>query len=217
MKNKTPEYCSRCKARLGDSTVSIYKNKKVHEVICYRCDQVELLENYIRSGEITTRLMMEGSMASYYVKEGHGFDGLRTEVRHIYEIYKDALLQIGRDVEEVHNKGREFEEKHWLPKLQAYYQNSPARGHSFATKDWKVLMWGSAGRVLLTFQDAKPQGKGKFGGAHVTLIFDETADYARGGVQGICATKEEALGLIQVAINGLGDMTPDKDVTLAGL
>lgn len=216
-----PEYCERCRSKLSEacSVVTIYKGKELkdREYICYRCSQIEQVEEYKRNGEISTSLMIDASMCAYHVKEGNSFARLRTEVRHHYELYMHQLCHIAEDVEEIHKKEREFEEKHWLPRIRKYWNDSSARGHSFVTEDWKALMWGSAGRVLITIQDTKPKERGKFGGAYISLIFDDSADYARGGIQGICATKEEAMALMQVAIDGLGDFTPDNEVTLAGL
>jgi hypothetical protein len=63
----------------------------------------------------------------------------------------------------------------------------------------KVMCGASAGRVLLTIQDRLDRNdpKNKFGGAHVTLIFDQGAGWPRGGVQGQAATREEAVGMIK--------------------
>lgn len=214
-----PEYCERCRSKLDEScsVVTIYKGQdfKDREYICYRCSQIEAVEEYRRNGEISTSLMIDASMCAYHVKEGRMFEGLRTEVKHHYELHYHTLCKIAEEVEEIHAKGREFEEKHWLPRIRKYWNDSSARGHSFVTEDWKALMWGSAGRVLITIQDTKL--KGKYGGAYVSLIFDDSADYARGGIQGICATREEGLGLVQAAIDGLGDFKEDNEVTLAGL
>lgn len=77
--------------------------------------------------------------------------------------------------------------------VKAYYEKSDTAAHSYYAEDFKVLMMGSAGRVLTTISDNKGS---KFGGANITLIYDETSDYPRGGIQSHVGTHKELLGLI---------------------
>lgn len=86
-----------------------------------------------------------------------------------------------------------------------------------AMEHMKIMMGGSAGRVLLTIQDRYSQGDPRsiYGGAWVTLIFDETSEYPRGGVQGHCATKDEALRLIQDCIDYMPALFPDNTLCIA--
>lgn len=74
---------------------------------------------------------------------------------------------------------------------------------STQTPSMKIMLGSSSGRVLLTLQDRFPQGdpQGIYGGAWISLIFDESADRPRGGIQGHCATKKEAIGMIQAITN----------------
>lgn len=83
-----------------------------------------------------------------------------------------------------------------------------------ATEHLKVLMGGSAGRVLITIQDRFPQGHPDsiYGGASVTIIFDESSPYPRGGVQNQCGTRDEVVGLIQACIDDMPALIPDSDV-----
>jgi hypothetical protein len=81
----------------------------------------------------------------------------------------------------------------------------------------KVMMGASAGRVLLTLQDRFKQGDPEsiYGGAWVTLIFDETAGHPRGGLQGQCATRDEAVALIQAVIDDMPKLVEDQEVWIA--
>jgi hypothetical protein len=85
-----------------------------------------------------------------------------------------------------------------------------------AMESLKVMTGGSAGRVLLTIEDRYPQGDPKsiYGGAHITLIFDESAQWPRGGVQGHCATKDEAIRLIQACIDYMPSLFADKTLRI---
>lgn len=85
-----------------------------------------------------------------------------------------------------------------------------------AMESMKILMAGSAGRVLITMQDRFPQNDPRsiFGGAWVTLIFDETSPWPRGGVQGHCGTKDEILALIQACIDYMPELLPDNNISI---
>ena len=79
-----------------------------------------------------------------------------------------------------------------------------------------VKLGSTAGRVLLTLQDRHPQGhpESKYGGAWISLIFDETAKWPRGGIQGQCATRDEAVGLIQAVIDEMPILKHDKTLAI---
>lgn len=162
---------------------------------------------------------MRALSARFHLTEGQGGLGrLRPEAVTFYLAHRDVLLEIAAHNDRIVGRARQWEERHWIGEgcLQGYYRRSSSRGHSAETGTLKALLWGSAGRVLLTLKDTLPAGhpEGKFGGAWITLIFDESADHCRGGVQGYCATAEEALGLLDAA-EYLPPMRPDKSVTVA--
>jgi hypothetical protein len=97
------------------------------------------------------------------------------------------------------DKGQDFGLKPGPKAVQTYCKRTTKRGHSYTHSDFKVLLWGSAGRVLLTIQDGRLQSdpKARFGGANLTLIFDEDSTHPRGGIQSMAGTKQECLNLIQ--------------------
>lgn len=80
----------------------------------------------------------------------------------------------------------------------------------------KVTMGSSAGRVLLSIQDrfGGNHPESKHGGAWISLIFDESAVWPRGGVQGLCATKDEALGLLQTIIDNMPLLQPNPNLAI---
>jgi len=86
-----------------------------------------------------------------------------------------------------------------------------------ATPDkMKVSMGASAGRVLLTLRDryAQDHPESIYGGAWISLIFDESALNPRGGTQGQCATKDEAIGLIQAVIDAMPKLEHNSDLRI---
>lgn len=100
--------------------------------------------------------------------------------------------------------------------VKAYYTASPAAGHSYKNDDFKILMLGSAGRVLVTVSDTRPQSDplSKFGGANITLIYDDSSAHPRGGIQSHVGTQKELLGLIEAYRSPEVKFQPDEDVSI---
>ena len=194
------------------------KDGTIIKILCRQCDVFEKMRLYRDTGEIGTLLLTDAVLCAYYVNEGGGFGRLRPENRAYYEKYKDDLLKIFEDETRIKVEVRRFEVKQW-PILRNYYKTSKHRGHSALGDHFKVLLWGCAGRVLVTIQDSDPQNKGRFQGAWITLIFaeDDCGLGQTGGIQGICATSAQAIEMLQLATTELPPFSPDKKVGLAGL
>lgn len=217
MSDATVLKCERCLRliRESDGYLVTRQEGRPDVVVCQPCGKAERMEEYRDTAVITTGLMTDAVMCQYHIEERNGdLSNVRADVRLYYETYQSDLLAIAHAVEAVEEKGREFENKHWLPRLRTYYRDSSARGHEYAGDGWQMLMWGSAGRVLVTFRVVTNDGGT---GESVTLIFDDSSTTARGGVQGIDAKRDVALWLIQQAIDGSPKMKACKSVTLAGL
>ncbi len=104
----------------------------------------------------------------------------------------------------------------WPGALQLYYREAVTTGNSFTTPDFKAMLMGSAGRVLLTVRDSRASGHpdAKFDGANITLIFDEDAKHPRGGIQSLCGTKSECLGLLKALRDSYPmNFKPDREVS----
>lgn len=215
--------CNRCTRNLDDKPYcTIFgDNDEVQEIICDICYRSEPLDEYKKDGIITTKIMMEGSLAKFYFEEGD-LSRLRPETREYYYQNKTPLLKVANDVEEIMKLVDKFNEKHWITYLKQYWKNSSARGHIYNYMDNTVMMWGCAGRVLITAETAA---------GSITMIFSDydpakadeftkkcCPETPRGGIQGIAATKETAIAILK-------DLTklrkikfsPDEKVTMAGL
>lgn len=212
--------CQTCSKELNDNiphwTTRHKDNSETYT--CEFCFKDEKIKQYLENGELGSQILMDATSCAFYVLEAkNGLDGLRQEYQTYYNKHMPTLLKINRDYKKIEEAGRELELAWWFPTLQEYYNSHGERGHSAQGDEYKALLWGCAGRVMLTLQDNDPNGKGKYNGAWVTLIFDEDSPEPRGGIQGLAATKDEALGLIKAAMKEQPKMEPDKDVTLAGL
>lgn len=205
--------CTRCHSKLDGGWTTVHRDGEPVAVLCYACDKEELLARYLATGELTSSLVMTAVMAREHAR--HGFGNIRPEVCDFHVRNWKTLRTAAEANDEITAAGRRFEEAVWMPRLKAYYAASN-RGHSGETGHLKALLWGCAGRVLLTLQDRFHQGheSSKYGGAWVTLIFDETSDEPRGGVQGYCATKGEALDLLRDATTDFPELKPDNGVRM---
>jgi len=87
---------------------------------------------------------------------------------------------------------------------------------AFVDKHLKVAIGSSAGRVLLTMEDKvdRKDPENVFDGAHLTLIFAEDEERPCGGVQGMAATREEALGMLKALSDGMPTLTTDTNLRI---
>lgn len=161
--------------------------------------ETEQIEQYRKDGEIRTMLMIHASLCRERQFSPNRDPGYPAE--HI-----PILLAVAAATDRIRDLVKEFEAKHWLPKIQEYYRNSRSHRHAAQTVDYKVGLLGSAGRVLIELQDQERHGK--FGGAWLTMIFDETSPIGRGGIQGLCATESEAALLLRAAIETFPELRP---------
>lgn len=200
---KPGQKCKRCTRCLDDQPyVIIYNNNMTaKEVICDVCNCVEYMDDYKKNQVITTKLMMSASLAKYYYEEA-SIDRIRAGIREFYLQNISALLKIAKDVEEISKLLETFENKHWLPYLKKYWKDSEARGHIAESKNNTIMMWGCAGRVLVTAEQPN---------SSITMIFsdyvateEDIKSYGdmtqRGGIQGIQATKEKAVEIMNELI-----------------
>jgi hypothetical protein len=220
---KPDQKCARCTRLLEGCYTTIYGDtncETIKEVICYTCNLVEYMDDYKKSDVITTKIMMEGSMAKYYFEETD-LSRLRSEIREFYMQNKVPLLKVANDVVEIHKLVDEFEDKHWLPYIKKYWNDTDQRGHIAESKNCDVMMWGCAGRVLITAEEPR---------SSITMIF---SDYVvteediklpyfmfkqRGGIQGITATKEKAIAIMKELIKMKKiKFRPKESVRMAGL
>jgi hypothetical protein len=206
--------CTRCLDDMGYCTIYNENMDAIKEVICTTCNLVEYMDDYKKNGVITTKIMMEGSMAKYYFEETN-LSRLRPEIREFYMQNKVPLLKAANDVEEIKKLMDEFEDKHWLPYLKKYWNDSKERGHIADSNNCTIMMWGSAGRVLITAEEP---------GSSITMIFsdyvatEEDNMTQRGGIQGITATKEKAIAIMQELIKMKKiKFNPKESVRMAGL
>lgn len=170
----------------------------VKRVICRDCYTKELYADYIKSGNITTRLWTDATIT---LMDAHDF-GVRGINRPTRDRWRD-VCDINDAMVRVAYAAKFFEKSVWFgrcayfPPLQIISQKSSMKGMSAKNKfktpygDAKFLVYTMAGRAMITLETDK---------ASVTLITDESSSESRMGVQGICATGDQACEIIMAAI-----------------
>ena len=103
--------------------------------------------------------------------------------------YASDFWEISAADEEIYGAIAKMAAVVWSGWLQRYYRDSPERGHSAVVGGIEILVWGCAGRVVMTINGKDAED--------LSVIFDETSEEPRAGRQGIHATKEQAVGLLE--------------------
>jgi len=207
--------CGECKAKINASDLFtiIYEDDNSGKIKHLQCDDCEVddeIQHYRKTGDVSSHLSMEASMAHHYT-QGGSMDRLRADCRHFYTKYKKDLMEIAAGNNKIQDAIRDFENKHWLPYLKKYWNDTNLRGHEAKVGKIKVMMWGCAGRVLITAERDNTD---------ITMIFtDEKSQItANGGQQGIHGSHKAVLEIL----NKLSEIDkikfkPADKVTLAGL
>lgn len=191
--------CSYCSRKLNNGYLIIYKEDNTKQYICDICGRVAVLDDYKKSGIISTKLLMEASMADYrfnnefYTTE-QLLSQIRPEIKEFLLQNKNTLLEINVTNKKAQELTTAFEGKHWVPYLKKYWNKSSHRGHQAKVDDVTVLMWGSAGRVLVTCRREDQD---------VTMIFSDykESDTLCGGVQGVNGTKETIIEILNTVVS----------------
>lgn len=209
--------CGECKSKIneGDLYTIIYEDDGSGTIKYLQCDNCEVddrIQAYRTTGLVSTSLSTEAAMAKYHLTEGDSkMAHLREEARHFFLKYKKDLLEIAQGSDQIHEMIRAFEAKHWLGYIKEYWNNTDQRGHEAKVDGIKVMMWGCAGRVLITVQEGEES---------ITMIFtdEESQKKPNGGQQGIDCSQQKAKELL-TAVTHVEKINfkSDKNVRMAGL
>jgi hypothetical protein len=193
MKMNEPTNCEKCQTSLERGYASIYQNDNLIRCICFKCDDEEVFQNYLKDKKLTTKLTMHNTMVLY---DFNGRDAIREKNIFLLEELKHRI-DIQLATTKIQLKLKEFEKKVWFNGLQNKVNASKARGLSAKPKgndldNFCVLVYSMAGRVMITIEDDH---------CSVTAITSDTGSESCMGLQGVCATEEEALSIITMAID----------------
>jgi hypothetical protein len=209
--------CMRCNADLERGYSSRYVGNECTEVICFKCDRAEEMDDFMKTGVITTHFMM-GCMMDVYrlVYDGDVHDETKLMALILDQNLSDemkAKVKVQISTARICNKVKEFESKVWFKGLQDQILATKCRGVSAKLgkehKNFYVLTWTSAGRTMITIGDDD---------ADVTCVAIEDSEESSAGFHGIHATEEQALALYDKAIalyqDGTLKFKDDKKVSM---
>lgn len=187
--------CMRCSSSLERGYSSRYSGDVCKEVICFKCDKKETMEDYLKDKVLTTRLIMDNSLELFHILEAsreprriHVDDPVALE-----EVKVRCEIQIASN--QIQQRVKQFESKVWFKGLQEQILATKCRGVSAKLgkkhNNFCVLTWTCAGRTMITIEDDN---------ASVTCVADETSKDSRTGFHGVRANIGEALFLFDEAI-----------------
>lgn len=206
--------CRNCHKSLSDQNLyyTSISQDGITTYSCYRCEMFRMMEQYYRSKEITSTLLLKAASAELRFTGEIPYSASNQEYRDFLTCYETELKEIVASLADIKAAVSSFCNKH-LGHIRSYYASSQKRGHQAIADGFEALLWGSAGRVLLTFQDRERHGR--YNGAVLTLIFAEDSTSNEAGIQSICATKEEALALLRDATEAMPEFQSNDNVTVA--
>jgi hypothetical protein len=214
--------CMRCQADLERGYSSRWVGDECKEVICFKCDKIESLDDHMKTGIITTSFMMDCLMSAFDIMrdaygranyDPHDEAQLLELLNRDYPETTKAKLRVQLATTRIQNKIKDFDAKVWFKGLQNQIHDTTCRGVSAKLgkkhSNFCVLTWTCAGRTMITIEDDN---------ASVTAVADETSKESRTGLHGIRATGEQAVALIDRAISLFEDGTlkfkDDKKVSM---
>jgi hypothetical protein len=185
-----PTHCDTCPASLERGYSYVYEGEKLVRAICFDCDRKERNAAFLKTGVLTTKTMVEASLDR---ARPHAPSHAPPEAVAALDAIEAATKEFDRDV--------------WYGGLREFLVASNDRGHSRHEGKFKILSYYMAGRYMFTLEDDE---------ASLTLITTDDPG-VRMGIQGVCATKGQALSLVGRALDlwrKHGSLEPDREVGL---
>ncbi len=193
-----PTNCDRCRASLERGWSERWIDGVRAHAVCFACNTKEYRAEYEASDIFTTKIMTDAAI--YGVRLEYGRES------------PDPLLDRAlRDTQAIQTAAKTFERDVWFAGLQDAVRKATTKGSraTFAVGGVPcvLLAWACAGRVVFTFE---PEDESY----QVTLITAEDEARSVMGIQGVRATRAQAVALIDAATaalrGGVGFTRDDK-------
>lgn len=195
--------CQRCNRNIeGGYICQRYDDKgNIVETFCHICSKVEVVEEYRKSKTIHTSLLTEATIAKGYFTERWDMSRMREEYREFYYQNRKLLLEVAESGEKMSKLVDRFDNEAWNKWLKKYWNDVDYRGHEAKVGKLSVLMWGCAGRVMITVGSKEPYQSFTMIFSDYNVTEDDIKKYGemmkqKGGIQGITATEAEALDML---------------------
>jgi len=199
--------CDTCHKPTNGACVQHFRSQCLVKVECLNCDRQSRMATYRKTKRLDNPIMLA---AAFFVNDEKSLlepwmqDEWRAEQRADMRkrIAKEAeyaadYREVAAAEEEIHSAIKIMAREVWSKWLQSYYRKSTGRGHTATVNSIEMLVWGCAGRVVMTVNGKQ--------GEDLSVIFDETSEEPRAGRQGIHATKDQAIKLLELVTAGSAD------------
>ncbi len=171
---------------------------------CRTCTKWQKDQKYLDTGEISTSMVGDAYCAVEFDQKELERDPRR---KYMYTKLVAEMDELQKIVKE------EFEPKFWFGKLKPMLADDSIKVNGFTGESefFKVVAGTMIGRGMITISDkfAQSNKNCKYGGAYISLITEEASDKPRMGIQGLCATKDEAMRLLKDAMANWPEMKPE--------
>ncbi len=213
--------CDRCKRECERASVERWKAEDGKEpvliqTLCTACSRDDDMAKYRATGVLCNNMI---SAAIFYMQDVRyrtgGPDGGWVEwmrgpdraeqrggiIRRMRECRNlaDDYRKIAGEYETVQAAVKSFERNVWFAWLKTYWNDATSRGHKSTIAGLDVLLWGCAGRAVMTLQDPVTKDS-------VTVITDDSSDAACMGIQGIATTAANASCLLYLACSNSSEL-----------
>lgn len=222
--NNESTTCSKCKCSLENiRSISFYEGNTIVDVLCHECHSRNQLNDYIKSKKLSTDFVTNVTLdllslsyprdiynrhtVAYDKTFRYLLDGAPIEELEEFKYKVDAYLDYSKICKSI----KEFESNVWFSGLKKIINKSKRKGVSAKNtpvKGFVVLTYSMCGRTMITIENEQ---------ASVTMMCAEDSETPSMGFRGIDATAEQAIFLIQLAIDlykdGSLDFKDDDEVS----
>ncbi|WP_437310113.1 hypothetical protein [Sorangium sp. So ce388] len=179
-----PTHCDRCGASLERGWSERWSGKKRIHAWCIPCADRERLEEYAKTGELTTQVMVRASIDNALREYGKGVT---------CPSERNLLARAWASTEAIQRAAKDFERAVWFGGLAEQVRAAEHRGwragFQIAGEKHDVLVWSCAGRVVFTIEPADES-------RHISVICAEDGGESTMGIKGIMATEQQAIAML---------------------
>jgi len=152
--------CDTCHKPTNGACVQHFRSQCLVKVECLSCDRQSRMATYRKTKRLDNPIMLA---AAFFVNDEKSLlepwmqDEWRAEQRADMRkrIAKEAeyaadYREVAAAEEEIHSAIKIMAREVWSKWLQSYYRKSTGRGHTATVNSIEMLVWGCAGRVVMT-------------------------------------------------------------------
>lgn len=188
--------CNTCKKDCAAEHTIFYKGSEASKYYCYPCSTTDPWKIFDRTGDLTTRIIMDANLKCYVGLKGNYPYGepseIQKKVNSIYLKFKDQI--------------KRFEDEVWIDGMRSTMMASNHSGMCCEADEIKLLTFCTGGRCMIDIH---------IGDEHISfLTVDNASENHCMGLQGIYGKEEPLSAAIEkvIALWKAGKLTLKDDV-----